>query len=666
MKSDPVYLVDSLSNKNATFFIPPYQRNYEWSEDLCSVLLTDIEATAKANASGQRAEHFFGSIVYVVEEAGFGKPARYVLTDGQQRITTTMLLLMALRDCIESEEISTAIQTGYIQNDKAGDDTEYKIKLKQVETDWEAYKLLALRSEVPSHLQNSAVFRNYSFFMKALKNRSEKAKKDLLEKGLSKLGVVAIQLSPSENPWENPQEIFESMNSLGKPLTLADLVRNFLLMGKTAEEQDRLYDKYWLRLEKRLPGYLSSFIRDWMQADQHKAYKVASETNYKQLYAQFKAVASGRDVQALIADLQRFSRPYAIAVGLEKSGVGKVDQQIEDLNKTNITSIRSYLAELISAWLDEKMSSADLEALLIAVRTYVLRRRVLRLTTAENKIYPTLGIKLPELLQAADKPKIFFKQMSSYEYAFRLPNDNELRAGLEAANFYNLGKKGNYPKLLLSLIEEDLTKSRPHWNDEYLQLEHIMPQKLTEAWKKELGETWVEDHQRLMNNIGNISLIRHNQELGNKPFVEKKKVYADNSGLQVAQNRVTDSSRWDSTAIETRRDYLIGLLLDRILTIPDSMRNANNWKQERTSSGGFNSRRVLNQLIGETISYTSNEEVQAKVVSDSKVLFENQEWYLSSLTKELKRREGILSRSSAYQGASYWTWGGQKLVDLDT
>lgn len=100
---------------------------------------------------------------------------------------------MALRDCIESEEISTAIQTGYIQNDKAGDDTEYKIKLKQVETDWEAYKLLALRSEVPSHLQNSAVFRNYSFFMKALKNRSEKAKKDLLEKGLSKLGVVAIQ-----------------------------------------------------------------------------------------------------------------------------------------------------------------------------------------------------------------------------------------------------------------------------------------------------------------------------------------------------------------------------------------------------------------------------------------------------------------------------------------
>lgn len=617
---------------------------------ICKTLLSDVERTADTNSHKGRAEHFFGTVVYVVEKSGRRKPDRYVLTDGQQRITTTMLLLMALRDSMESHETRDSIQADYIQNDRADSDTEYKIKLKQVETDWEAYKLLALRSEVPNHLRSSAVYRNYSFFIKVLKTHSEKDKEALLDEGLAKLGVVTIILAPIEHPWENPQEIFESMNSLGKLLTLADLVQNFLLMGRTAKEQERVYANYWLRLEERLPGYLSSFVRDWMQADQHKAYKVASETNYKQLYAQFKEIAAVHDAEELFADLLRFSRPYAIAVGLEKSDVGKVDQQIQDLNNTGITSIRSYLAELIGAWLDERMSSADLEKLLIAVRTYVLRRRVLGLSTAENKIYPTLGARLPQLLKAENKTEVFFEQMASYEYAFRVPNDNELRSGLETVNFYNLGKKGNYPKLLLSLIEEDLTKSRPKWSDEYLQLEHIMPQKLTEEWEQELGETWVEDHQ----------------ELGNRPFVEKKKVYADNSGLQVTQNRVTDSSRWDSTAIEARRDYLIGLLLNRILAIPSPMRNASNWKQEPTSSGGFNSRSVLNQLIGETISYASNEEVRAKVVSDSKVLYENQEWYLSSLTKELKRREQALTLSGSYQGASHWTWGGQKLVDLDT
>ena len=132
MKANPMHLLDSLSNNDVTFFIPPYQRNYEWSTDNCKVLLADVKKVAESNRSNIYTEHFFGSIVYVVEDSGFGRPDKFVLTDGQQRITTTMLLLMALRDSIEDESYQAQIQRRYLQNDRADDDTEYKIKLKQV------------------------------------------------------------------------------------------------------------------------------------------------------------------------------------------------------------------------------------------------------------------------------------------------------------------------------------------------------------------------------------------------------------------------------------------------------------------------------------------------------------------------------------------------------
>ena len=302
LKATPTYLLESLSNNDVTFFIPPYQRNYEWSTDTCKVLFDDIQRVTEANTKGVRDEHFFGSIVYVVEDAGFGRPSKFVLTDGQQRITTTMLFLMALRDSIDDEAYRDTIQSRFLQNDRAGDDTEYKIKLKQVESDWDAYKHLALGQDVSSSLRNSTVYQNYQFFRRQIRATPVHQRKDLLEKGLMKFSTISIELEPDRNPWENPQEIFESMNSLGKPLSLADLTRNYLLMGKTSRQQTALYNNFWLTLEKRLPGKLSQFIRDWMQADQHRSYKVARENNYKELYSAFKGIASGRTVEELFED----------------------------------------------------------------------------------------------------------------------------------------------------------------------------------------------------------------------------------------------------------------------------------------------------------------------------------------------------------------------------
>ncbi len=665
MRPLTTYLLASLSNNDVTFFIPPYQRNYEWTTETCGVFFDDVRRVALFNHDGKNTEHFFGTIVYVVEEAGFGLPAKFILTDGQQRITSTMLLLMALRDSIDDDTYRETIQKRYIENERANESTEFKIKLKQVESDWEAYKRLALRQEIPQREKNSRVYQNYIFFREKLDLLENNEKKYLLEKGLTKFSTISIQLEPDHNPWENPQEIFESMNSIGQPLSLADLVRNYLLMGKSSKEQTSLYNNFWLSLEKQLPGKLSEFIRDYLQANQHKSFKVARESNYKMLYLQFKDVARQIDTEDMFEELRQFSRPYAIACGLAFTKVKAVDQVISDLNVIGASTAISYISEILSAWMSEQMSTENVVGLLTALRTYLLRRRLLGLTNAENKFFPTLGGRIYELLKSDSPADALFAQLSSQEYALRLPNDDELSSQLAIINFYNLGRSRNYPKLLLSLVEESLTRSRPDLDDANLQLEHIMPQTMSEKWRSDLGESAITTHQELVNNIGNITLIRHNQELGNKSFAEKKIVYQSNSGLQVAQNHIVDHGLWGKAAIRERQQYLVEIITNHVLAIPANFKQGSNWKQAQSEGQQFDSRQILNQLIGETIHYVPNPSITAEVVSGSKVIFEGQEWNLSPLTKELKEREGVANKSSAYQGAMYWSWDDIRLVDLN-
>lgn len=456
------------------------------------------------------------------------------------------------------------------------------------------------------------------------------------------------------------------MNSLGKPLSLADLVRNYLLMGKSTKDQTELYNEYWLKLEKRLPGKLSEFIRDWMQADQHKSYKVARENNYKELYGGFKEIVGGRSVEELFGSFVRFARPYSIVCGLKQTGTPQIDQVISDLNVIGVAPAYSYLTEVLASWESKFLSNRDVVEVLVGMRTYLLRRRVLGMTTAENKFYPVLGARLDELANSKNITDTLYKQLSSQEYALRLPNDDELASRLRTMNFYNLGRSRNYPRLILSIAEEYLTKSRPAWDDSLLQLEHIMPQKLNAGWREMLGDEHESIHQEYLNNVGNITLIRHNQELGNKSFIEKKVTYASRSGLQVTQNRILDREGWDLDAIIRRQDYIISLIVDQVLEIPQRFKRASNWSQNGRSTSQFDSREMLNQLIGETIEFVSNPVITAEVVSDSRVSFEGEEWALGPLTKELKERSGArVSRTSNFHGASNWSWDGTRLVDLD-
>lgn len=651
-------LLHMLSNNDVTFFIPPYQRNYEWTDEQCAVFLNDVIKTYGSNSAGKNTEHFFGTITYFQTEAAFGQPNKLVLIDGQQRITTTMLFLVALRDLLEDANLVKFIDNKYLRNDNVSGESEYKVKLKQVETDWVAYKNIILSEGLSDKEKNSAVYRNYRYFLnKLLDYRNEGNDLGaLIEKGLNKFSVITIELQPDKNVWENPQEIFESMNSLGKPLSLADLVRNYLLLGLDADTQGFLYNQYWLHMEKVIPGQVSNFIRDYMQAYEKRPFLKATETNYKELYGLFKRMFSDRETRGLLKDIAESATIYSYLLPGGSCGNKVIDRQLQDLRSINVTTAYSFLLVLLKAWRQEELSDMDIVNILEAFKIYCLRRRLIALTAAENKNFPALAAHIPALIKAQDKKEKMFEILSKQESNLRLPNDIELSRYMRTMNFYNF----RYCKFFLSLIEEKITKSRPDQSDENLQIEHIMPRKLSDKWLDDLGEDYEAIHQELIDTIGNLTLIRHNQELGNKSFSEKRKVYEEKAGLQIAKTEIINHQVWNDKSINQRADWIITYLLNDVLPIPDKMRKTNNFSPKE---GRYLSFQNL-QLIGLDISFVDDSSIIAHVVSDKEVEFEGKKWRLSPLTKEIQTRRGKVNASGSYQGAWWWEFDGIRLSEI--
>ena len=311
---------------------------------------------------------------------------------------------------------------------------------------------------------------------------------------------------------------------------------------------------------------------------------------------------------------------------------------------------------MLCAWKREEFSEKEVVSILEAFRIYCLRRRLVGLHAAENKNFPLLAGKLAELGAAEDKKEKMFEILSKQESNLRLPNDIELSRGLETMNFYNFA----YCKFYLSLIEESITKSRPDQTDKKLQIEHIMPQNLNDDWKIELGENYEMIHQELVGVIGNLTLIRHNQELGQKKFADKKVVYEENAGLQIAKSKITNHRKWTEKTIKDRTKWLTGLLLDNVLPIPAHRRKINNYSAKKGRGLSFQEL----QLIGLDIDFIPDPSIHAHIVGDKEVEFEGKKWKLSPLTKELQTRRGKLNNSGSYQGAVWWEFDGIRLSDI--
>ena len=669
MRPTETHLIEFLKSKDMTFFIPPFQRNYEWEREQCQVLWDDIVSTFELNSkrgNNYGVEHFFGTVTYFKDDGPSWEPDRFVLIDGQQRITTTMLFLAALRDTISDERRKQNIDDNWLKNPKAArTESEYKVKLKQ---DAKTYSKIIMGEEFDSRDRMSACCKNYLFFREKIDGfkRSWADPMLLVDEALAKFSVILVELEPKKNSWERPQEIFESMNSIGKPLSLADLVRNRLLLGFDARKQDELYRKYWLNMEESLSHMISAFIRDYMQMTEHHDYPIASDANHKRLYSAFKAIYAKISPDKLLKDLSQYARIYAmVALRDVSTGNHKIDMHLGDFRRLEMTTARSFIMALLWEWKSKGFSDKEIDDILSAFKIYGMRRRLIAgLTSAETKNFPQYVAFIPELKRAKDKKARLFELLAIRESTARLPNDLELTAELKNMhNFYSLKQCRFY----LALIEESLAKMRPSLSDGITQVEHIMPQTPTKVWMAEFGGD-AEKYEQYVNSIGNLTLIRHNSELGNKPFAVKKKIYSENESLQIARTMIVDKSRWDAAAIEKRADWMIKYLLDKVLPIPDKMRATRNFVVKDLTHGNDARKKGLSfaelDLIDKEITFKYDESITARVVDDTHVEFEGRVILMSPLTRMVMERLGKGNKSGAYQGAQYWKYSDKLLAEM--
>ena len=588
MKPTEQKLLTLMKKNRPVFKIPPFQRGYEWGTELCDVFLNDVINTATDNRRTIKTQHFFGTITFYREDD------RIVLVDGQQRITTTMLLLAAIRDLLKDEEKKERINRDFLKNP----DMLFKMRIEQVDEDKGPFGNIILEKELTQAHKNKsdAIYRNWSRFKSQLENESQTTLWSLIEKGLEQFSLVTIELFPEKNNWERPQEIFESMNSLGEELKLDDLVRNYLLLGISAREQEAWYKTYWGEIKDRLGGATSAFIRDYMQFRNQEWVNAPSSRvkngNHKVLYNEFKRMFKKEDTSEVFETLNRYSEYYAYIVKGLESGDTIVDDKLADIRRLGIATPNPLLLAMMASWKEGRLKDEDIRDLLDVLNIYFTRRKIVGLGQGENKAIPRLLKRMPEIERGRSKRDKLFKILSSQERALRLPNDKEIKEALMEGNFYNQ----KYTRHVFMLMEEKWSKARLSDKDKKITIEHIMPQTLNQTWRTELGSKYKAIHETYINNIGNLTLIRHNSELKNYSFKDKKEIYegkkkiAGRRGKQaneraeslvIARQWITDCPKWGKKEIEKRRDEIIKLLCNEILIIPRELRKAENYKSER-------------------------------------------------------------------------------------
>lgn len=340
MEAGPIKLLKLLGENKNTFNIPVYQRNYEWNKEQVEQFFKDIVNIIEDN---YEIRHFLGTVVFVSNEKP-GLMMERIIIDGQQRITTTILLLKAIYDLLdENDGFKNEIYETYIINKYVED--EYKLKLKPVEGDMQAF--VDLMNESPT-IKESKIFTNYSLFVDLIE-RSNYSAREIYE-ALSLVEIVYISLDRNSKK-ENPQIIFESLNSTGLSLTEADLIRNFILMGLSYDEQTRLYKKYWLEIEKMLPNVkISEFVRDYL------TMKTGHTPNKNKVYFEFKKnyFKNSYTSENILKDLLKYARYYYWFINVNTND-NEINKWLEKLNYMKSTVVYPYLLELFDDYFQKKI-----------------------------------------------------------------------------------------------------------------------------------------------------------------------------------------------------------------------------------------------------------------------------------------------------------------------
>src|SRR5690554_1283940 len=590
MKTESHSINDVLAKNATSFFIPPFQRSYAWGRPEIDRYFSDISRIIESHLDSKqhdKLEHFFGTVVIKEEKAGFANKS--VVVDGQQRLTTTLIFLIALRDTETDPVKQDFINQNYLTNNSSS--FQDKIKLKQVTKDWDAYKALVNKTQPKPGVISNA-YELLKKFINEKKRLNPEVDFEHYIIAIQRMNVAVIFLDERPFKGEDPQIIFETLNSLGKPLTLSDLVRNFVLLNMESKNQSDIYEKIWHpKIEEVLFDNTSKFFRDYLQYKTVSSLKVVSDNNTKELYQQFKDFVDTEfeNHSAFINDIVRYVKCYKwIITEINNDTISNdnyKDKEIKELIRNIFHDIKAEafkpfvlgLLEYHQYTIDGvRLSDELLISTLKAIRTYLIRRRILGLTQGENKNIVLLSKKIEGI---AKGNTTMLELLTNMFYRLRLPNNTEMSAALVSMNFYESLKQ--YSKLILGKIEEHNSKVSVDFRNPKITIEHIMPQKLDDDWKMELGEHYEETHKNFLHNIGNLILTEFNSEIGNKSFVEKKRKLNTSSlnyRLDVIKRNV-----WNEQSIKEHQTNMINWFLDTF-PLPDQYKDKANWNTQTVES----------------------------------------------------------------------------------
>ena len=540
-------LRDFIGTNKVLFRIPVYQRNYDWSESNCTRLLDDICGIMQ---SGDK--HFLGTIVFMAAKSGGFALREYIIIDGQQRLTTLMLILKALSVVAESvgDDCYHEIEEQYLHNKYC--DEEFKVKLKPIKSDNNQF-LLLLEDKIDEMDEDTHIYHNFMLCKERFERWAEKGinPSHVLD-ALTKLEIVEIVLTKGE---DDPQVIFESINSTGLELSNADLIRNYLLMN--ADDQEKLYENYWLYIEKTLRNKM-----DYSNLDaffmQYIVYKTSKPVNSRQLYNSFVKLFkdSGYSQENILKELRYYAEIFGAFVYGSDKYPDRINKLLYRLRVLNQTTCYPFLLHVFDDYHQGVITEETVEKILQFILAYLLRRMVCGVPS--NTLRGLFTYLYNRIFKVASNKQKYYETLNKFLFTVSskdvIPSAAEFERALQKANIY-----GNNALCRFLLLDIENGDGKEILQAENLTIEHIMPQTLSADW----SHIRPEEHEEYLHTLGNLSVTGYNSELSNKSFAEKQDIIRENSKAVILNSDVLDKESWNVADIQARAKRLAGIVLTR-------------------------------------------------------------------------------------------------------
>jgi uncharacterized protein with ParB-like and HNH nuclease domain len=541
MKAKEKRFLHFLEGSDKHFVIPVYQRNYDWKKDQCAQLFNDLIEVSINNRT-----HFLGSVVSIYHDDGDDR--EYLIIDGQQRLTTISLLLLAIYKLIDENKIvgdinKEQIRDEYLINKYSKDDK--KIRLKPVKNDKNAFASLFQKEE--DYLHESNVTQNFIYFYERIQEKELAI--DPLFSAIKQLVIVEIELKKGE---DDPQLIFESLNSTGLDLTEADKVRNFVLMKENSTIQEKFYNDYWNKIELNTNYNVSDYIRHYL------TIKERVIPNKGKVYLYFKNHVTGivSSNEDLLKDLLKYSFYYKQIINA-KGNNGGLELALSKINRLESVVTYPFIMEAFDDYSKETIKKKDLEEIINIIVSFVFRRLICEVPpNSLNKIFMVLGREIKKHSDYLENYLEIFKRVITIKKSSqRFPDNEEFSSKIVTKDIYNFKNKNKL--FLLEQLENYENKERVDVENlvstNELTIEHIMPQTLSPTWRESLGANHAQIKEQYLNTIGNITLTGYNSKMSNKAFLEKRDMDKGFKDSRLFLNKMLSKlNEWNESTIKSR------------------------------------------------------------------------------------------------------------------